>query len=68
MPGNAFIRFVKGGASPIIGESMQASHPGSKGWCEISDFSMDIESETNYLKGTGASVGVATPSTFSFTH
>lgn len=71
MPGNAFIKFKKAGSgldATIAGESLQVTHPAIKGWCEISDWSLDIEAETNFLKGTGASVGVATPSVVSFTH
>lgn len=71
MPGNAFIKFKKAGSgtdATIAGESLQVTHPAIKGWCEISDWSMDIEAETNFLKGTGASVGVATPGVVSFTH
>lgn len=71
MPGNAFIKFTKAGAGTkdvIAGESMQDSHPAAKGWCEISDWGLDVEAETNFLKGTGASVGVATPSVVNFTH
>lgn len=67
MPGNAFIKFTKNG-SKSLGESLQTSHPGTDGWCEIVDWGVDIESETNFLKGTGAAVGVATPSVVSFTH
>lgn len=64
MPGNAFIKFngVKDG------ESLQETHPGSKGWIEISDWSWDIEAETSFLKGAGASVGKPTPGTMSFSH
>lgn len=67
MPGNAFIKF-KNDAGDVKGESLQETHTAEKGWCEVSDWSWDIESETNFLKGTGASVGVATPGTVSFTH
>jgi len=68
MPGNAFIllRTQKGVATG--GESMQSTHPASAGWLAITDWSWDIESETNFLKGTGASVGVATPGTLNFSH
>jgi type VI secretion system secreted protein Hcp len=70
MPGNAFIKFKTGGSTgaPVAGESLQDSHPGPSGWCEISDWGWDIEAETNFLKGTGAAVGVATPAVLSFTH
>lgn len=67
MPGNAFIKFTANGAS-IPGESLQSTHPASKGWLEISDWGFDVEAETNFLKGMGASVGVATPGVFNFTH
>jgi type VI secretion system secreted protein Hcp len=69
MPGNAFIKFKTAtGGAPVPGESVQDSHPGASGWCEISDWGWDIESETNFLKGTGAAVGVATPTALNFTH
>jgi type VI secretion system secreted protein Hcp len=68
MPGNAFIKFAKAGGVAIVGESLQTSHPSIKGWCEISDWGLDVEAETNFLKGTGAAVGVATPSVVNFTH
>ncbi len=64
MPGNAFIKFV--GVNE--GESLQETHHGSKGWIEIGDWSWDIESETSFLKGAGASVGKPTPGTLSFSH
>lgn len=68
MPGNAFIKFTNSEGKFIPGESLQSSHPAAKGWLEISDWSWDIEAETNFLKGTGAAVGVATPGVFQFTH
>lgn len=68
MPGNSFIKFTNASGDTIKGESLQASHPASKGWLEVSDWSWDIEAETNFLKGTGAAVGVATPGVFQFTH
>lgn len=64
MPGNAFIKF-KGVTK---GESQAESHPGKTGWNEITDWSWDIESETSFLKGSGAAVGKPTPGTFSITH
>lgn len=67
MPGNAFLKFTSTNGL-IKGESMQASHPSDQGWVEISDWSFDVEADTNFLKGTGAAVGVAAPGVFSFTH
>lgn len=64
MPGNAFIWFD--GVKP--GESTHASHNGEKGWIEISDWSWDIEADTSFLKGAGASVGKPTPGTMTITH
>ena len=64
MPGNAFIKF----AGIVKGESFQDGHGGDKGWIEIGDWSWDIEAETSFLKGGGASVGKATPGTLSFSH
>jgi len=68
MPGNAFIKFMNGGVPACAGESLQSTHPAEQGWLEITDWSWDIESDTNFTKGTGAAVGRATPGTFSFTH
>jgi type VI secretion system secreted protein Hcp len=64
MPGNAFIKFKE----VTEGESLQDTHPGSKGWIEIGDWSWDIEAETSFLKGAGASVGKPTPGQMSFSH
>jgi type VI secretion system secreted protein Hcp len=68
MPGNAFLQFTTGGGTPVLGESLQDGHEGGKGWIEISDWSWDIEAETNFLKGTGASIGKPTAGVLSFTH
>lgn len=68
MAGNAFIRFMKGGSSVTLGESMQTTHKFTDGWLEIGDWSWDIESDTNYLKGTGAAVGKPKPGSLSFSH
>lgn len=72
MPGNALFKLVKKGAvkgkDDVQGESLQSTHLGSDGWCEASDWSFDIEAETNFLKGTGAAVGVATPGVVSIAH
>jgi type VI secretion system secreted protein Hcp len=64
MPGNAFIKFE----GVPKGESTHASHNGDKGWIEISDWSWDIEADTSFLKGAGASVGKPQPGTLSFSH
>ena len=69
MAGNAFIKFYKDEkAMAFVGEGLQSTHQAADGWLEISDWSWDIESETNFLKGTGAAVGVATPGVLSFSH
>ena len=64
MPGNAFIKFdgIK------EGESTHTSNSGDKGWIEISDWSWDIEADTSFLKGAGASVGKPQPGSLSFSH
>ena len=64
MPGNAFIKFdgIK------EGESTHTSNSGDKGWIEISDWSWDIEADTSFLKGAGASVGKPQPGSMSFSH
>ncbi|MBQ0930376.1 type VI secretion system tube protein Hcp [Ideonella sp. 4Y16] len=64
MPGNTFIKFD---AVPK-GESFQDGHHGDQGWIEIGDWSWDIEAETSFLKGGGASVGKPTPGNLSFSH
>lgn len=64
MPGNAFIKFD----GIPKGESTHESNSGDKGWIEISDWSWDIEADTSYLKGAGASVGKPQPGTLSFSH
>jgi type VI secretion system secreted protein Hcp len=64
MPGNAFIWFH----GVDEGESTHETHPGSAGWMEISDWSWDIEADTSFLKGAGASVGKPTPGTLSISH
>lgn len=64
MPGNAFIKF----ADIPKGESTHTSNNGDKGWIEISDWSWDIEADTSFLKGAGASVGKPQPGTLSFSH
>src|SRR5512139_3821185 len=64
MPGNAFIKFE----GVEKGESMQEGHEGKDGWIEIGDWSWDIEAETSFLKGGGASVGKPQPGTLSFSH
>jgi type VI secretion system secreted protein Hcp len=61
MPGNAFICFE----SVATGESTHDTHNGKSGWIEISDWSWDIEADTSFLKGAGASVGKPTPGTMS---
>jgi type VI secretion system Hcp family effector len=66
MPGNAFILFGK--ADVDKGESLQKGHHGDDGWIEISDWSWDIEAEHSAAKGTGASVGKATPGNLTITH
>ena len=64
MPGNAFIMF-KGIPK---GESTHTTNNGDKGWIEISDWSWDIEADTSFLKGAGASVGKPQPGNLSFSH
>ena len=70
MPGNAFIRFGLDASfsKTIEGESTHVTNKGTSGWIEISDWNWDIEAETSYLKGAGASVGKPQPGTLSFSH
>ena len=65
MPGNSFIKF---GEPVPEGESTHESHNGDKWWIEISDWSWDIEADTSFLKGAGASVGKPQPGNLSFSH
>lgn len=65
MPGNAFINF---GADVPVGESTHATHKGSDGWIEISDWSWDIEADTSFTKGAGSAVGKPNPGTLSISH
>jgi type VI secretion system secreted protein Hcp len=65
MPGNTFINF---GSDVPIGESLQKSHPGTSGWIEIDSWNWEIEAEHSVTKGTGASVGKATPGVLSISH
>jgi type VI secretion system Hcp family effector len=64
MPGNSFIKFE----GVPTGESTHTTNNGAKGWIEISDWSWDIEADTSFLKGAGASVGKPQPGTLSFSH
>lgn len=68
MPGNAFIKFLNSTGDTIPGESNQQSHPAEQGWLEIDEWGWEIEADTNFKKGTGAAVGVATPGAFNFVH
>ena len=65
MPGNAFIKFE---GAVKDGESTHETHHGKQGWIEISDWSWDIEADTSFLKGAGASVGKPQPGSLSFSH
>jgi type VI secretion system secreted protein Hcp len=67
MPGNAFLKFEKGGKS-VEGESLQKGYLGSAGWIEIGDWSWDVEAETSFMKGGGSAVGKPTPGVLSFSH
>ena len=68
MPGNAFIQFSTYDGKFAPGESLQTGHEGKDGWIEIGDWSWDVESESSFLKGTGAAVGKPTPGVMSFSH
>lgn len=68
MPGNAFIRFQTQDDKYAPGESLQEGHAGKDGWVEIGDWSWDVEADTSFTKGTGASVGKPTPGTLSISH
>jgi type VI secretion system secreted protein Hcp len=64
MPGNSFIWFQ----DVSRGESTHETHNGANGWIEISDWSWDIEADTSFLKGAGASVGKPTPQNLTISH
>ena len=68
MAANSFIRFLKNKKPVTLGESMQKGHMYTDGWLEIGDWSWEITADTNFLKGTGASVGKAVPGAMSFSH
>lgn len=64
MPGNAFIKFKE----VAKGESQQDGFHGDQGWIEIGDWSWDVEAESSFMKGGGASVGKPMPGALNFSH
>jgi type VI secretion system secreted protein Hcp len=64
MPGNAFIKFD--GVKP--GESMQEGFKGTDGWIEMGDWDWEIEADSSFMKGGGASVGKPMPAAMNFSH
>jgi type VI secretion system secreted protein Hcp len=58
---NAFLSFFDKAA----GESVQKS---KKDWVEIQSWDWDVEAETSWTKGGGASVGKPNPGTMNFEH
>lgn len=63
MAGNAFIKL-----SGCKGESRQKGFEGSGGWIEIGDWGWEINNESSWTKGGGASVGKATPGILTWSH
>jgi type VI secretion system secreted protein Hcp len=60
---NAFMKFE--GAK---GESRQKGFAGSDGWFEIQGWDWEVEAESSWTKGGGASVGKPNPGKLSFEH
>lgn len=58
---NAFLSFF----DKADGESVQK---GKEKWVEIQAWNWDVQAETSWTKGGGASVGKPAPGRFSFTH
>jgi type VI secretion system Hcp family effector len=61
MPTNTFITFF----DKAEGESFQK---GKEKWLEIQDWEWEVEAETSWTKGGGASVGKPNPGKLSFSH
>ncbi len=64
MPVNAFMKF----SNEAKGESKQTGYLGNDGWFEIQGWDWEIEAESSWTKGGGASVGKANPGKLSFEH
>lgn len=64
MPGNAFIKFE----GVPKGESQQEGFKGDQGWIEMGDWSWEVEAESSFMKGGGASVGKPMPGALNFSH
>lgn len=64
MPVNAFMRF----GNDSKGESRQKGFPGDQGWFEVQGWDWEIEAESSWTKGGGASVGKANPGKMNFEH
>lgn len=58
---NAFISFL----DKAEGESLVK---GKEKWIEITNWSWDVDADTSWIKGSGASVGKPTPGKFNFEH
>jgi type VI secretion system secreted protein Hcp len=64
MPVNAFMKF----SNDAQGESKQKGFEGEKGWFEIQSWDWEIEAESSWTKGGGASVGKPNPGKLNFEH
>ena len=64
MPVNAFMKF----SNDSQGESKQKGFEGDKGWFEIQSWDWEIEAESSWTKGGGASVGKPNPGKMNFEH
>ncbi|HWK83364.1 MAG TPA: type VI secretion system tube protein Hcp [Caldimonas sp.] len=64
MPVNAFMKF----SNASQGESKQKGFLGKDGWFEIQGWDWEIEAESSWTKGSGASVGKPNPGKMNFEH
>jgi len=64
MPVNAFMKF----SNESQGESKQKGFLGKDGWFEIQGWDWEIEAESSWTKGGGASVGKPNPGKMNFEH
>lgn len=64
MPVNAFMKF----SNEAKGESRQKGFEGKDGWFEIQSWDWEIEAESSWTKGGGASVGKPNPGKMNFEH
>ena len=59
-----FLKFLPGPAGEILGDSTDAQHPGE---IVVLSYSIGVEADTSWTKGSGASVGKPNPLDLQFT-